>query len=341
MKIRIQWFVLGLIGLCLTSPASAAFHLWKISEIYSNADGTVQFIELVDTADFDSFLAGHTITSTNAAGSITNSYTFPTNLPSTATANKRFLIGTAGVATAPGGVTPDYIVPNNFLFPAGGTINFAAVDIFTHGPLPTDGTRSLNRDGTIKTNSPTNFAGVTGSIVSGPVISGFWPASGNTTTNTFVFVFGANFRGSTGANPEVRFNGILASVVQLVSGDLLFALLPPGDTQGPITVKTNVGLASSAPINFGVPPGPDVVINGLWPAVVPTGQFVFIFGAHFCLSSGCAQITISGQPIFIIQAVDPSIMFFMVPLGARSGPVCVTVTGKPTVCSLTNLLVTP
>jgi hypothetical protein len=340
MKIKIQWFVLGLMGLCLTAPASAAFHLWRISEIYSNADGTVQFIELVDTADFDGFLAGHTITSTNAAGTITNSYTFPTNLPSTATANKRFLIGTAGVATAPGGVTPDYIVPNNFLFPAGGTINFALVDIFSHGPLPTDGTLSLNRDGTIKTNSPTNFAGVTRSILSGPVISGFWPASGG--PNTGVLIFGANYyRASTGANPEVRFNGIQSNITQIVTNDFLFALLPSGATQGFITVKTDYGLASSAPISFGIPPGPDVVINGLWPGVVTANQIVFVFGANFCLTPGCVAITISGKPAPIVQILDPGVVLFMVPAGAATGPVCATVPGKPTACSSINVFVTP
>ena len=285
MKNKIQWLLLSLMALVFSLPANAAFHLWKISEIYTNADGTVQFVELATTFDFENLLAGQTITSTNVAGTITNTFTFPANLPSPATANKRFLIGTAGVATAPGGITPDYIVPNNFLFPAGGTLNFALVDFFTYGPLPTDGTLSLNRDGTITPKSPTNL--------SGPVISGFWPSSAS--ANTGILIFGANYnRSSTGANPGVTFNGVRSSITQIVSSDFLFALLPAGNTQGPVTVTTDFGTASSAPISFGVPPGPDVVINGLWPGTVTVNQIVFVFGANFCLTPGCAAVTISG-----------------------------------------------
>jgi hypothetical protein len=73
-------------------------------------------------------------------------------------------------------VTPDYVVPNGFFFQAGGAVNFAGVDVWNHGPLPTDG-RSLNRDGSTSIPSPTNFAGVTGSLPtsgSAPNFQGLW-----------------------------------------------------------------------------------------------------------------------------------------------------------------------
>src|SRR4051812_12255156 len=59
----------------LALPAQATFHLWYINEIYSNADGTVQFIELKAAASGQQFIRGHTIRS--SSGSTTNTYTFP------------------------------------------------------------------------------------------------------------------------------------------------------------------------------------------------------------------------------------------------------------------------
>ncbi len=38
------------------TPAAALFHLWDISEVYSNADGTVQFIELSTTSALQEFI---------------------------------------------------------------------------------------------------------------------------------------------------------------------------------------------------------------------------------------------------------------------------------------------
>ena len=102
-------------------PASAVFHLWTLNELYSNADGTVQFIELTALAGGQQFLSGHNITS--SSGGATRTYNFTTDLPGD-TSNRRFLIGTLGFA-ALGIVAPDYTVPNGFLFPAGGTVSFA------------------------------------------------------------------------------------------------------------------------------------------------------------------------------------------------------------------------
>jgi len=136
------------------AAAHASFHTFQISELYSSADGNVQFIELHEYLGFDGeqFLAGHALTSKQ--GATTRAYTFPANLPNGFTANKRVLIATAGFA-ALGIVTPDYVVPAPFLFPGGGTIDYASVDIITYPALPTDGVSSLNRSGMVGVNSPT------------------------------------------------------------------------------------------------------------------------------------------------------------------------------------------
>jgi hypothetical protein len=143
--------------------AQASFHTFQIDELYSSPDGLVQFIELHEAfgATDQEFLLGRTLTSTQ--GATTRVYTFPANLPDRLTAGKRVLIATPGFA-ALGIVTPDYIVPGPFLFPGGGTLNFAGVDSVTYQALPADGVSSLDRSGTIGVNSPTNYLGQTGSI---------------------------------------------------------------------------------------------------------------------------------------------------------------------------------
>ncbi|HVX15009.1 MAG TPA: DUF4214 domain-containing protein [Pirellulales bacterium] len=141
------------------------FHLWKIDQVFSSADGKVQFIELHDPADGENHTGGHTITSNE------NTFTFPANLPTDATANQHFLIATADYAALPGAVTPDYIIPDNFFNPAGDTLDYADVDefTFTAAQMPTDGVNSLMRDFNtfaLSTghNSETDLAGQTGSI---------------------------------------------------------------------------------------------------------------------------------------------------------------------------------
>jgi hypothetical protein len=151
--------VLAALLTLMAAPAGAAFHLWTMTELFSNADGTVQFLELESPANGEGFLAGHRLSST-AAGT-TRTFVFPANL-SGLTRNKRMLIATEGFA-ALGVVAPDYVVPNNFFSRTGGAVNFADVDLWFHPALPGGG-QSLQRDGSAAANSPTNFAGQTASI---------------------------------------------------------------------------------------------------------------------------------------------------------------------------------
>src|SRR6185436_16693898 len=99
-----------------------SFHLYHINELFTNADGTVQFIELVGEANGQNFLGGHTLKVTQ--GPTQHSYTFTSDLPAGSTLGAHVLIATQGYANL-GIVTPDYIVPSGFLFTAGGaTVNF-------------------------------------------------------------------------------------------------------------------------------------------------------------------------------------------------------------------------
>ena len=85
------------------------------------------------------------------------------------TSNKFFLMGTAAFAALPGAPAVDALFdPGSlpfFFSTAGDTVTYASWDSFVYGAgvLPTDGTTSLNFDLTTGVNSPTNYAGVSGS----------------------------------------------------------------------------------------------------------------------------------------------------------------------------------
>ena len=153
----------------LCPSAQAAFHLWSIREIYTDASGSLQFVEMVDNSGGQNFVGSQQISVANVGATQTHNFTLPSgNLPGS-TLGHTLLLGTAGLAAA-GGPTPDYIIPNNFLFSAGGTINFwgtSGNSPLTYSALPTDGSHSritLGGSGDA-INSPQNFAGATGTIV--------------------------------------------------------------------------------------------------------------------------------------------------------------------------------
>jgi hypothetical protein len=151
----------GALLAAVSLPAAASFHLFFMNEVYSNGDGTVQFIELGALAGSQQFVSGHTITVTQ--GLTTHSFTLPANLPGD-TSGQTMLIGTQGFADLHL-VTPDFVVPNGFFFTNGGVINYGeGADTWTYGVVPIDGLHSLARDGTLPVNSVKNFAGQTASI---------------------------------------------------------------------------------------------------------------------------------------------------------------------------------
>lgn len=160
--------LLAAVALALCAPlAHATFHTFRIDQLYTNADGTVQFVVLRESSgsDGENQWAGRMLRTTGGPAGA-QQIVFPANLPS-GTADRHVLVATAGFA-ALGIVTPDYTIPANFLPIGGGTINFAGVDTFAFGPLPTDGVMALARAGVPMQNLATNFAGASGSVSAGP-----------------------------------------------------------------------------------------------------------------------------------------------------------------------------
>ena len=91
--------LLFLLLLAATRPAGAASHQWRFNELFSNADGTIQFIEMQECCGFNSewALQSKWILVVHA----NHKYTFRSSLTGN-TANKYLLLATQGFADIPG-----------------------------------------------------------------------------------------------------------------------------------------------------------------------------------------------------------------------------------------------
>ncbi len=238
----------------LALPTLADAHKWEISEIFSNADGTIQFVEWFNTEDGEQFLSLEAV-STASGGFLA----FPNDLNSAATSGRNFLMATAAFAAIPGAPTPDYIISNGFLSPAGDTINYTGGDGVAFGALPQDGKTSITRTGTGITNSPRNFAGQSGSVrlaltafrngsgLNRTCYSSSAPVLGTTWTGTLV--------GGPGANVVaiIGYQGASSGII-LAGGELLVNIAAPHI----FTVWTLNGGASTS-MNQMVPNDPSLL----------------------------------------------------------------------------------
>jgi hypothetical protein len=232
MTAALRW-LLAIAVAFAASHAGASFHTFVINEVFSNADGTVQYVELREAFGFGSqnLFIPHALTSTSTHTGAKKTFPFPNNIPSN-TALKKVLIATQGFADL-GLVTPDYIMPNGFLATDGATVDYAeGVSQMSYGdlpltPLPTDGVTALTASGTA-VNAPTNFAGATTTLPALPVtavefyrqavdhyfISALQPdidaldsgrLAGWVRTGFSFKVFPTQAAGGAGANPVCRF----------------------------------------------------------------------------------------------------------------------------------------
>ena len=167
MNIRSRWLV-GAAFILWASLAQGAFHMFRLEQLYTNADGSVQFVVIRESSgsNGENFWTGQSLRATPTGGA-QRSVTFSSDLPSFSTANKRVLVATPGFA-ALGLVTPDYEMPANFLPINGGTVDYAGVNQITYAALPTDGVNALSSSGAVVSNVATNFFGAMGSVVANP-----------------------------------------------------------------------------------------------------------------------------------------------------------------------------
>lgn len=174
MNHTFRWSLAAVAAAAVLSPAvHGASHLWRFAEVFSNADGTIQFIELKECcgSTIETQIQGKWILSNTTA----NQFNFPNGLVGN-TANQRLLFATQHFANLPGAPTPDYIIPEGLFGLNGDTLEYwNYTDSFVAIPaLPLDGERSWHCTGVVfggctssstGLNSPTNFAGDTVSIV--------------------------------------------------------------------------------------------------------------------------------------------------------------------------------
>lgn len=155
--------------LSFASAAVAGIHTWDVKEVFSNASGTIQYIELIDNG-----VTGGEVGVGN--GSLTElsfarTHSWANGAVATPTNGRSYLIASQTFANLPGAPTPDVIIPvakMPFFNPAGDTIGFAGVDSWTFGAVPTNGTQSLDRLAGVAANSPKNYAGSQGSVNAAP-----------------------------------------------------------------------------------------------------------------------------------------------------------------------------
>src|SRR5262245_6748189 len=163
-------------------PSCGAFHLWQVREAFTNADGSVQFIEMFDSFAGETLMAGKTLTA-NSDGTI-KTFTFPSDL-TLPTDNHALLIATTGFGSLTGGVTPDFTFSQSTTPISGSFFDPNATNItityngsgdsmaVTGASLPKDGIKSLTDAGAFGlppgtpnisagVNSPTNLPGTTG-----------------------------------------------------------------------------------------------------------------------------------------------------------------------------------
>ncbi|MEX2168968.1 MAG: hypothetical protein WD851_06640 [Pirellulales bacterium] len=171
----------------LANIAAANVHLWHFEELYSNADGTLQFIEIDTTFTGQNvFKTGGNdsrFVSKTSGGAVHATWFFPNNLPNYTliSGHRKVLVGTSTLAAA-ANVTPDFstvsmdlgFLPAGFLLPEGGRIEFTSPNWGTihaaNYPALQGGVLSYHvHDLMHEMNTPTNFANVTGAIVPPPL----------------------------------------------------------------------------------------------------------------------------------------------------------------------------
>jgi len=149
--------------------AVANHHLWQVHSVFSNAEGTVQYVQLRNEASGETALSGKTLQARNAAGVVTNTFTFNRNLTGE-TANRFLLLATPGFAALAGGIEPDFELPAGFVPTGGGSINFAGLNTLTYtaADLPKNGKQARSSGGLIPSN-PQNFSQQQAQIAIAPV----------------------------------------------------------------------------------------------------------------------------------------------------------------------------
>jgi hypothetical protein len=150
------WIFAAAILMAANTHARASFHLWKFDQVYSDATGTRQFIEM--SCD----IGGQQFFFSDAGGpfgpariiSSAGTFVFPHDLPMPAdighdTDGQHLLLATSGFS--PFGVKADFELPEHFFSTSADGLKFTpndpaiVLDVMNWFSLPTDGKTSLHQ----------------------------------------------------------------------------------------------------------------------------------------------------------------------------------------------------
>ena len=182
--------------------------------------------------------------------------------------------------------------------------------------------------GQVRVTNPTGTGVSSGTFLVAPRISGFSPL--RSATNTAVTLEGFNFAGAT----SVLFNTRPATFA-VTAATQIQATVPTGATNGPITVQTPAGGATTT--NSFVVTGPAPIIDDFSPAVGAPGVSVLINGANF--SSG-AIVKFNGIGDSTAAVTAPTQISAHVPATATTGKISVTTASGGTTTSSNSFFVT-
>ena len=153
--------VASLSWMATATQAQAAFHLWQINEIFSNASGTVQFIELFDANSGENFV-GTSFVNSNSRVRISRRSAHTNQF-----SRQNISAGDTRLCRLAWRSHARLHHPAELLFGLQDTITFTGSGdsvTFTGAQLPKNGVLSLNANLTTSTNSPKNFHNEQGSV---------------------------------------------------------------------------------------------------------------------------------------------------------------------------------
>jgi len=115
------------------TPAAATFHEISIREVYagSAAQSNSQYVELQAWSPGQNFVAGHSLTTYDASGKVTDTATFAAMVPNGA--NQATILLASPPAEAQFGVAADKTLAGDALSPAGGAVCWEALDCVSWG----------------------------------------------------------------------------------------------------------------------------------------------------------------------------------------------------------------
>lgn len=145
----------GAVASSSAGTAHAAAPTFHITQVFSNRDGSMQFVELTEYAGQNDQhrLAGLTLTSRHDG--VVKTFVFPNDLPSSLTAHRSIVVAATQNHVLPTTNFPFECcsfpaydaLPARFLSTRGGTVEFAGVDAVTYSALPTSGVAAIDRAG--------------------------------------------------------------------------------------------------------------------------------------------------------------------------------------------------